>query len=119
MFRFVSYFYNTMQCNVVCLFVPQDVDLRELFTFDKLRQSGRVEVITTEEFLEREALSGNLGVSPSEDVKRLKHQARSEGDSGMAGLLVQPPAGLSCMCVCAFVCVCVCVRANLVVCGIQ
>ncbi|CAM9355148.1 unnamed protein product [Ascophyllum nodosum] len=56
----------------------RDVDLRELFTFDKLRQSGRVEVITTEEFLEREALSGNLGVSPSEDVKRLKHQAVSQ-----------------------------------------
>lgn len=49
----------------------QVVDLRSLFSFDKLRESGRVRVITTEEFLEKEALTGNLGIQPSEDVKRL------------------------------------------------
>ena len=47
------------------------MDLRDLFSFDKLRESGRVSVITTEEFIEKEALSGNLGISPSEDVMRL------------------------------------------------
>ncbi|CAM9796851.1 unnamed protein product, partial [Hapterophycus canaliculatus] len=55
----------------------QEVDLRELFSFDKLRQSGRVRVITTEEFLEREALSGNLGILPGEDVKSLRVRAVS------------------------------------------
>ncbi|CAM9337395.1 unnamed protein product [Laminaria digitata] len=53
----------------------KEVDLRDLFSFDKLRQSGRVSVITSEEFIEKEALSGNLEISPSEDVMRLKVQA--------------------------------------------
>lgn len=52
------------------------MDLRELFSFDKLRESGRVSVITTEEFIEKEALSGNLEVLPSENVKRLDDTVR-------------------------------------------
>eukprot|EP00904_Undaria_pinnatifida_P005053 jgi/Undpi1/1678/HiC_scaffold_11.g05068.m1 len=56
----------------------KEVDLRELFSFDKLRESGRVSVITTEEFIEKEALSGNLGISPSENVKRLNNKAVSQ-----------------------------------------
>eukprot|EP00904_Undaria_pinnatifida_P005051 jgi/Undpi1/1676/HiC_scaffold_11.g05066.m1 len=55
-----------------------EVDLRELFSFDKLRESGRVSVITTEEFIEKEALSGNLEVLPSENVKRLDDTAVTE-----------------------------------------
>ena len=47
------------------------MDLRGLFSFDKLRESGRVSVITTEEFIEKEALSGNLEIAPSENVMRL------------------------------------------------
>lgn len=49
----------------------QGVDLRELFSFDKLSASGRVSVITTAEFLEREAVTGNLGVQPDERVTLL------------------------------------------------
>lgn len=63
-------------CWFVCGFLLQEVDLRELFSFDKLRESGRVSVITTEEFIEKEALSGNLGISPSENVKRLNNKVR-------------------------------------------
>ncbi|CAM9636935.1 unnamed protein product [Ectocarpus fasciculatus] len=51
------------------------VDLRELFSFDKLRASGRVSVITTAEFLEREAVTGNLGVQPDERVTLLDMKA--------------------------------------------
>lgn len=55
----------------------QEVDLRDLFSFDKLRASERVSVITTEEFIEKEALSGNLGIWPSENVMRLDEKVRS------------------------------------------
>lgn len=54
----------------------QEVDLRDLFSFDKLRESGRVNVITTEEFIEKEALSGNLGIYPSENAMRLDLMVR-------------------------------------------
>ena len=54
----------------------QEVDLRDLFSFYKLRESGRVNVITTEEFIEKEALSGNLGIYPSENAMRLDLMVR-------------------------------------------
>ncbi|CAM9689493.1 unnamed protein product [Pylaiella littoralis] len=54
------------------------VDLSELFTFDKLRDSGRVNVITTEEFLAIEAVSGGLGIKPGEWVTQLDVQAVNE-----------------------------------------
>eukprot|EP00903_Cladosiphon_okamuranus_P015678 g14476.t1 len=58
--------------------VPKkEVDLRGLFSFDKLRESGRVNIITTAEFLEREAFTGQLGVKPGEAVKKLNVQAVS------------------------------------------
>lgn len=54
----------------------QEVDLRDLFSFDKLRESGRVNIITTEEFLEREAFTGQLGIRPGEAVKSLGVEVR-------------------------------------------
>lgn len=36
-----------------------------------------MKVITTQEFLEREAITGNLSVRPSEDVLRLKVKVRT------------------------------------------
>lgn len=65
-----------LRCAYVCGCPLQEVDLRDLFSFDKLRESGRVSVITTEEFIEKEALSGNLGILPSEDVLRLNVRVR-------------------------------------------
>ncbi|CAM9689565.1 unnamed protein product [Pylaiella littoralis] len=56
----------------------KEVDLRELFTFDKLRESGRVNVITTEEFLAIEAVSGGLGIQPGENVTQLDPLAVNE-----------------------------------------
>lgn len=54
----------------------QEVDLRDLFSFDELRDSGRVNVITTEEFLEREAYTGQLGIEPGDVVKNLGVEVR-------------------------------------------
>lgn len=45
--------------------------MNSLFSLDKLAASGRVKVITTEEFFEQEALTGKLGIAPSEEAKRL------------------------------------------------
>ncbi|CAM9872699.1 unnamed protein product [Scytosiphon promiscuus] len=53
----------------------KEVDLHELFSFDKLRDSGRVRVITTREFLETEASPGNLGVRPWTEVMNLDVKA--------------------------------------------
>lgn len=54
----------------------QEVALDSLFSFDKLAASGRVRVITAEEFLEKEALSGNLGIEVPEKAKRLGVKVR-------------------------------------------
>lgn len=54
----------------------QEVDLRELLSFDKLRASGRVSIITTEEFLQREAFTGNLGIKPGDAVKHFHVSVR-------------------------------------------
>lgn len=54
------------------------VDLTELFTFDKLRESGRVSIITTEEFLAKEASPGGLGVEPDKGVMRLDPKVKIE-----------------------------------------
>ncbi|CAN0114164.1 unnamed protein product, partial [Ectocarpus sp. 13 AM-2016] len=77
-----------------------EVDLRELFSFDKLRASGRVNVITTAEFLEREAVTGNLGVQPDKsvmllDVKAVEayiEQVASQYDGGLPELSVERAA---------------------------
>lgn len=71
------YFVQSVLDMSVALPRLQEVDLRELFSFDKLRESGRVSVMTTEEFLEKEAFPGNLGIQPSEDVMRLKVLVRN------------------------------------------
>lgn len=52
-------------------YTRQEVDLRALFTFDKLRESGRVKIITTAEFLAMEAVTGGLGIQPGEKVMQL------------------------------------------------
>ncbi|CAM9689735.1 unnamed protein product [Pylaiella littoralis] len=65
--------------------VEKKVDLRELFTFDKLRGSGRVNIITTEEFLVIEAVSGGLGIQPGEKVTQLDAQAVDEYMIRVAG----------------------------------
>ncbi|CBJ48562.1 conserved unknown protein [Ectocarpus siliculosus] len=78
----------------------KEVDLRELFSFDKLRASGRVNVITTAEFLEREAVTGNLGVQPDKsvmllDVKAVEaymEQVASQYDGGLPELSVERAA---------------------------
>ncbi|CAM9561978.1 unnamed protein product, partial [Ectocarpus sp. 12 AP-2014] len=77
-----------------------EVDLRELFSFDKLRASGRVNVITMAEFLEREAVTGNLGVQPDKsvmllDVKAVEayiEQVASQYDGGLPELSVERAA---------------------------
>lgn len=50
--------------------------MRSLFTFDKLRESGRVNIITTAEFLAMEAVTGGLGVQPWEKVMQLDVQVK-------------------------------------------
>ncbi|CAM9689424.1 unnamed protein product, partial [Pylaiella littoralis] len=54
------------------------VDLGQLFTLDKLRESGRINIITTEEFLAVEGVSGELGMQPGENVTRLGEKAVNE-----------------------------------------
>ncbi|CAM9188214.1 unnamed protein product [Pylaiella littoralis] len=54
------------------------VDVGSLFSFDKLRASGRVNVITAAEFLAAEAATGGLGIPPSEDVMGLDVVAYDE-----------------------------------------
>eukprot|EP00752_Nemacystus_decipiens_P007761 g6935.t1 len=77
--------------NMNAMVPKKEVDLRELFSFDKLRQSGRVNIITTEEFLEKEAYTGQLGIEPNEAVKALGVEAVSSYLVEVAG---QYEAGL-------------------------
>lgn len=73
-------------CPSPSLLKNQEVDLRELFSFDKLRESGRVNIITMAEFLEREAFTGQLGIQPREAVKKLNVEVSLFLFSGMKEL---------------------------------
>ncbi len=59
------------------------MDLRDLFSFDKLRASGRVNILTTEEFLEKEAFAGNLGIYPAKKVEGLGEKVRGDACVGV------------------------------------
>lgn len=71
--------------------MSQEVDLNTLFSFDQLRESGRVNVITMEEFFEKEALTGRLGVEPSEYAKRLHTQVSIDEDCVLSARVVVCP----------------------------